>query len=72
MRKLRNFLARCEAGRYWLIEESWCEACGEADLGLSDPVEYEENGARYIEGKCMSCRTTVRSVILEIDLPPER
>jgi hypothetical protein len=52
-------------------EETWCETCAEADLGLTDPIEYEEKGARYVEGKCAACRATVRSVVVEIDMTDE-
>jgi hypothetical protein len=60
MPKLRTFLTVCGEGRHWLIEESWCEACGETDLGLDEPVESEDRGARHIGGKCAACGAAVR------------
>lgn len=50
----RDFLAREPWEQRWLIENTWCDICNEADLGLFDPIEYEENNKIFIEGKCGS------------------
>ena len=67
MRKLRTFLACCDRGRDWLIEETWCETCGASDLGLNDAAEREEQGVRHIVGACAVCGTEVRCVVVEIE-----
>jgi hypothetical protein len=64
-RIVREFRARPEQERTWMIENSWCEHCQEADLGITDPMEYEEQGQVYLEGHCRRCGSLVRSEIRE-------
>lgn len=67
-RKSRDFTQREESDREWMIENTWCDRCGKADLGIIDPAEYEEDGAIFVEGKCRICGSVVRSQIDERDL----
>lgn len=69
MRKLRNFYARSEEVQGWITRNTWCDFCEEADLGLQNPTEYEEDGVTHISGMCNKCGATVTSVISEIDSP---
>jgi len=62
-RVTRDFQARSQADQKWLQENTWCDTCGLADLGIRDPHEYAEGGAVYVEGICRSCGTTIRSAI---------
>ncbi len=48
-----------------MSENTWCDRCNEADLGISSPQEYEENGKVYIEGTCQKCGETIRSEVTE-------
>jgi hypothetical protein len=64
-KKERNFFSRSVSEQQLLIENTWCDQFGEADLGLIDPVEYEEHLKIYIEGKCPKCGTRVVSEITE-------
>lgn len=64
-RTSRDFTARTEFEREWMQENTWCDRCNLADLGLSSPKEYEENGKIYIEGKCKKCGDSVRSEVTE-------
>src|SRR5689334_12744530 len=70
MRKLRSFLMTSGDGRHWLVEETWCEDCGEADLGIDEPVESEERGARRISGRCAACGAAVRREVRGIEFDP--
>ena len=65
MRSHRNFLARSAVERQCIVQNTWCDACGEADLGMESPQEYEEDGKIYVEGVCSRCRRTVRSEVIE-------
>lgn len=59
----RNFGGRDAQEQRWLVDNTWCDFCAEADLGLTDPVEYAENGQIFVEGKCARCgRPVVSSV----------
>jgi hypothetical protein len=63
MRVQRDFSQRSAFEQDWLVENTWCDACGEADLGLVDPVEYEEIGRIFLEGACARCGARVVSEI---------
>jgi hypothetical protein len=63
MRKPRNFFSRPEAERKWMLENTWCDHCQEADLGMSSPEEYEEEGSVFIQGTCSKCGARVVSEI---------
>jgi hypothetical protein len=74
-RVARDFNARPYTDQKWLLENTWCSACGAADLGMRDPSEYEEDGAIYVEGCCLRCGSAVRSSIEVVErnsqeLPP--
>ena len=64
----RDFQARPTAEREGLLEDTWCNSCGKADLGMDSPREYEENGRIYVEGMCRNCRCAVWSEIIEEDV----
>ena len=69
MRVERDFSRRDEFERNWLVENTWCDDCDQADLGLRDPIEYEEGGSVYVEGACRRCGATIRSTIDETQTP---
>ena len=66
MKKQREFLARSQAEQQMLTEDSWCDVCEEADLGMRDPKEFEEDGKIVIEGFCRKCGNPIRNHITEI------
>ena len=61
----RDFWSRPPQEQQFMIENTWCERCAAADLGLTDPVEFEEGGVRYLEGACRRCGERVVSEIHE-------
>lgn len=63
MRILKDFFVRPEEEQRWLIKNTWCDSCDIADLGMIDPVEYEEDSKIVIEGKCSKCGAKVTSMI---------
>ena len=63
----RDFRRRAELEQRWLTENTWCERCSQADLGITDPVEYEEDGRVLIEGKCRRCGERVVSSVAELN-----
>ncbi len=63
----RNFEDRQTQERQWLVEHTWCDHYGEADLGLTEPAEYEEGGRVFVEGKCVRCGQRVVSSVSERD-----
>jgi hypothetical protein len=70
MRITRDFYARSASEQRWFTQNTWCEACHEADLGLNNPVEYEEVGVVYVSGNCRKCDGAVTSVVSEVNESP--
>lgn len=65
MRVERDFFARNQIVQELICENTWCDACDEADIGLQNPVEFEEDGTVYVEGDCARCRGRVVTSISE-------
>ena len=65
MKTLRDFSTRPLLEQKMLTEDSWCDACGEADLGMRDPTEFDENGAIVIEGFCRRCGGPIRGHVID-------
>jgi len=65
MKNPRIFSNRPDIEQEMLIVDTWCPVCQKADLGLSGPFEYEENGKVFIEGLCRKCKNRVVSEITE-------
>ena len=59
----RQFESRPADEQRWLVENTWCDICDQADLGLVNPAEYEEDGEIYVSGACRMCGATVTSVV---------
>ncbi|MGH1431020.1 MAG: hypothetical protein ACRBB4_07875 [Neptuniibacter sp.] len=51
----RDFNARDEEEKKAFLEQTWCNQCQEVNLGMIEPVEYEQNDTVFIEGKCAKC-----------------
>lgn len=66
MKSLRNFSDRSLNEQQFLIEDTWCDYCNAADIGMRDANEYEEDGEIIVEGFCRKCGSIVRSHIREI------
>ena len=47
-----------------MLKNTWCDVCGEADLGMHSPEEYEEDGRVFVAGKCNVCENPVASEIV--------
>ena len=61
----RDFATLDEATRDFVLDNTWCDSCGRADLGLENPSLYEEAGRLFVAGACRRCGSTVRSEIVE-------
>lgn len=59
-RKLRNFESRNESEKEWMLDNTWCDSCGEANLGMIESIEYEEAGVVFVEGKCLGLHAPCR------------
>lgn len=58
-RRPRDFSARRESERRWILKNTWCDNCAEVDLGMLDPSEYEEGGEILVDGNCSRCGAKV-------------
>ena len=61
----RNFQSRSQIEQNWMLDNTWCNNCNEAGIGMKNPVEYEENGIIFVEGQCLRCGKIVRSEITD-------
>lgn len=66
-RIMRDFDARDEQERSAFLEQTWCDHCQQANLGMKDPVEYELRGVVYIEGSCLRCGQPVVTELTDED-----
>ncbi|MDB2525991.1 hypothetical protein N9X53_04840 [Mariniblastus sp.] len=66
-RKPRNLNARDQFERDCLIENTWCDHCSVADLGIDKPSEYEDDGHVFIEGICRGCGNMIKSETVKPD-----
>ena len=65
---MRNFLARDAEEQQAFLEQTWCDSCQEADLGMHSPLEYELEGTIYIEGTCNKCGQQVYTELTDDDI----
>lgn len=63
----RDFYQRDAEEQASFLEQTWCNNCQEADLGMTDPKEYEVDDMIIIEGKCKKCGETVTTEIFGED-----
>lgn len=63
----RDFFQRTTDDQQDFITNTWCDDCGKENLGLTNPVEYEQAGTIFIEGQCLQCKNTVVTEITEDD-----
>ncbi len=59
----REFKERQPQEREWLLQNTWCDHCKKADLGMERPTEFELNGKIYISGFCRLCGHEIKSEI---------
>lgn len=52
----------------WFLENTWCDICQRADLGVKEPREFRENGREFFIARCLVCghECTTEVVIREI------
>lgn len=55
----RDFNTRDEEEKKAFLEQTWCNQCQEVNLGMVEPVEYEQNDTVFIEGKCAKCGSII-------------
>lgn len=63
-----DFNSLPESDKDWFLQETWCDVCNQADLGIKEPELYIENNIKYISGKCVVCNTKCVSTITENDI----
>jgi hypothetical protein len=65
MRVQRDFFSRGQPDQDFIRDNTWCDTCDEADIGLLNPVEYDEDGRVFVEGVCARCRSPIVTEIAE-------
>ena len=61
----RVFYERQPQDKEWLLQNTWCDFCKKADLGIERPTEFELNGKIYLSGFCLICGNEIKSEIIE-------
>jgi hypothetical protein len=65
MRIPRDFWQRDRVEQSIICDNTWCDVCQQADIGLVEPNEYEQNGRIFVEAKCARCATLVITELSE-------
>ncbi len=63
----RRFEDRPQDEQRDFLSMTWCQSCYQADLGMTDPIEYEWHGRVFVEGRCVQCGERVATEIVEED-----
>jgi hypothetical protein len=63
----RDFSKRSPSEQKLILEDTWCNACHKADLGMLDPVEFEQDSKVIVEGVCTNCGGPVRTTVVVKD-----
>lgn len=66
-RNERDFFQRPKDDQLALLTNTWCDKCMAVDLGMDNPVEYEQKGIIFIEGQCKKCGETITTEITDED-----
>lgn len=65
MRTIIDISSLPEIERDIYLQDSWCNHCDQADLGIVNPELYIEDGKKYISGNCKNCGELCVSTIIE-------
>ncbi len=64
----KDFAARDQHERESLLANTWCNVCEQADLGMTDPVEFEDGEGSILEGRCADCGSPVETLLTEVEV----
>ena len=64
-RETRDFFIRPQEEQADFLQQTWCNSCQQVDLGMKNPIEYEEQGRVFIEGECLKCGTAVTTEVVD-------
>ena len=63
----RDFSKRDAVEQKFILAETWCDTCKQADLGMVDPIEFEEDGDIIVEGHCARCGAAIKAIVVVKD-----
>lgn len=66
--KKRDFSRRSTEEQQAFLNQTWCNQCMEADLGMNNPLEYEQDGVVIIEGQCNRCGEPIVTELTDEDI----
>lgn len=64
----RDFTARDSEEQQAFLQQTWCDHCQAADLGMHTPIEYEVEGTIFVEGRCSRCERPVYTELTDDDI----
>ncbi len=64
-KEILDFSRRPQDEQDAFLNQTWCNECMEADLGMVEPEEYKLDGNRFVEGKCKRCGNPVVTELVD-------
>jgi hypothetical protein len=64
MKQIIDLSSLDEIERSLYLDDTWCDNCSEADLGIGRPELYIENNRKFISGSCNVCGELCTSEII--------
>ena len=64
IKKTLDFNSLSDLDKDFFLNDSWCDKCNEADLGIIEPELYIESEHQYISGKCSKCKEVCISEVV--------
>ncbi len=68
MKKIIDLSSLNEIERSIYFDDTWCDHCSKADLGIVKPELYIEDNRQFITGSCKVCGTHCTSEIITKNL----
>jgi hypothetical protein len=64
MKHVLDFNSLDELEKSMYLDDTWCDNCSKADLGIDKPELYVENNRKFISGSCKVCGESCSSEII--------
>lgn len=68
MMKQIDFESLDEIEKRFYLEETWCDSCGKADLGIENIGIFVEGSKKVVVGNCRVCGSDCRSEIVSVEV----
>lgn len=66
MKEILDFKSLPKIELELFLNDTWCEICQKADLGIANPILFIEDGRKYVQGNCRVCGNVSTSEVIEV------